>query len=289
MCTILKYKDCVGRNFDYEISYKEELIIIPRETYGNEYAMIGICTGVVQDPLLYDGMNEFGLVCGGLAFTNNAHYIDIEDVKYRDYIFTPYNFVFQILGSFKTVKEAKEHLNKSHIINKQYSDEFPNSDLHWFIADEKESIIVEQTTDGLNIYGGEVMTNNPPYPFQLRQNRNNLGFIGSAYNKDKKYFTRGIETKELCGGYTSSERFTRVSYLKDKLEKNNISNNISETFHLLSSVEQCYGATPVQNKFEYTIYSVVYDMKNKRIWIKTYDKLCPTNYFITNDLERISL
>ena len=291
MCTILKYKNCVGRNFDYETSYKEEIIIIPKEKYDNEYAMIGICTGAVQDPLLYDGMNEFGLVCGGLAFTNNAHYINMEDVDYGDYVYTPYDFVFQILGSFKTVKEAKEHLNKSHIINKQYSDEFPNSDLHWFIADEKESIIVEQTTDGLNIYDGEVMTNNPPYDLMIDAVEHNLENIGYEYREivEGRYYTRGYQTEYLDGSYTSMGRFERVTYLKDKLEKNSKSNDINETFHLLSSVEQIYGATPVQDKFEYTIYSVVYDMKNKKIWVKTYDKLCPTNYLITNELERIQL
>lgn len=288
MCTILKFKSCVGRNFDYDISNNEEIITIEKDEFNNKYAIIGICTGLVNDyPLLYDGMNECGLVCGGLAFTNNAHYINMEDVDYGDYVYTPYDFVFQILSSFKTVKEAKEHLNKSHIINKQYSDEFPNSDLHWFIADEKESIIVEQTIDGLKWYEGEVMTNNPPYPNQLTNCKITNQMIGC--NLFETYNSRGKETDGLSGGYSSYERFCKVTYLKEQLE--NVTdkfNQLSETFHLLGSVEQVYGVTSVDNGFEYTIYSTVYDMKNRTMWIKTYDKICPNNYILRGS-ERVSL
>lgn len=290
MCTSLKYKSCFGRNFDYEVSYKEQLVNVPKGEFGNEFAVIGMCTGLVDSyPLLYDGMNEFGLVCSGLAFTGNAHYKKLEDVAYGDWVFPSYDFTFQILGHFKSVKEVREHLKKAHIIDEQYNYDFPNSDLHWHIADENDSIIVEQTIDGLKVYDGEVLTNNPPYPLQLREDMENRQFIGDVCEKHKEYFTRGTETEMLDGGYTSSERFTRVSYLKEQLEKvTDKFNQISETFHLLQSVEQCYGATPVKDKFEYTIYSIVYDMKNKRVWIKTYDKLCPVNFIIKGN-ERVDI
>ena len=82
MCTVLKNKHCIGRNFDYEESYKEEVIIVPKNTYYNKYSIIGICTGAVDDyPLLYDGANEHGLFCGGLAFEGNAKYRRYQDDK----------------------------------------------------------------------------------------------------------------------------------------------------------------------------------------------------------------
>lgn len=291
MCTSLKYKSCFGRNFDYDVSYKEQLVSISKDEFGNEYAVIGMCTGLVKDyPLLYDGMNEFGLTCGGLAFTGNAHYLNVDDVPYGDYVIPPYDFVFRILGHFKSVKEVKNHLENAHIIDEQFSKDFHNSDLHWHIADKDDSIIVEQTIDGLKVYDGEVLTNNPPYPLQLEEDECNRCFIGSICKKDKECFTRGTETECLDGGYTSSERFTRVSYLKRKLEETTDKfNAISETFHLLQSVEQCYGATPVEDKFEYTIYSIVYDMNNKNVWIKTYNKLCPVNFTIGKESERVDI
>ena len=64
MCSTFKFKQCVGRNFDYEQSYDEELRIIKSMEFYNEFEIIGMCTGLVKDyPLLYDGMNEIMCKC----------------------------------------------------------------------------------------------------------------------------------------------------------------------------------------------------------------------------------
>lgn len=292
MCSILKYKTNIGRNFDYEISYKEQMRIITPNEFDNQYGIIGICTGAVTDyPLLYDGMNESGLVCGGLAFTGNAKYYPYQKDKLN---IPAFDFIFQVLGNNKTVKEVKEWLKNVNIWCEPYSDEFPNTDLHWFVADENESIIIEQTTEGLNFYDGEVMTNNPPYPEQVLNYKSNkmIGQIHPLMStiREKEWFSRGRETDGLMGGYSSDDRFEKVSYLLKKLgECESPFSNVAETFHLLESVEQVYGATPVDDKYEYTIYSVVYDMRKKVMWIKTYAKLCPTIYMLTNEPERINL
>ena len=291
MCTSLKYKQCFGRNFDYEISYNEQLINISQNEFNNDYKIIGVTTGLTDEyPLLYDGMNEQGLCCSGLAFTNNAHYYNLKDVPSEMEVYPSYDFTFRILGHFKTVKEVKKHLENACIINEPYSREFQNSDLHWHIADKEDSIIIEQTIDGLQVYDGEVLTNNPPYPLQLENYDEEKEYVGICAYKNNEWFTRGMETDNLCGGYTSEERFIRVSYLKEQLEKiTDKFNTISETFHLLQSVEQVYGATPVENKFEYTIYSIVYDMKNKKTFIKTYNNLYPIEYDINEKFQRIIL
>lgn len=285
MCTILKFKSCVGRNFDYDISNNEEIITIEKDEFNNKYAIIGICTGLVNDyPLLYDGMNECGLVCGGLAFVGNAKYFRYQEDKFN---VPSFDFTFQVLANNKSIKEVKEWLDDVNIWCEPFSDEIPNTDLHWFIADEKESIIVEQTNDGLKWYDGEVMTNNPPYPNQLTNCKITNQMIGC--NLFETYNSRGKETDGLSGGYSSYERFCKVTYLKEQLEKvTDKFNQLSETFHLLGSVEQVYGVTSVDNGFEYTIYSTVYDMKNRTMWIKTYDKICPNNYTLRGS-ERVSL
>ena len=53
----------MGRNFDYEISYDEKLQIIERNGFNNKYKIMGMTTGLVTYPLLYDGMNEKELCC----------------------------------------------------------------------------------------------------------------------------------------------------------------------------------------------------------------------------------
>ena len=293
MCTILKYKGMVGRNFDYEVSYKEEIRTIERNEYDNKYSMIGVCTGAVTDyPLLYDGMNEYGLVCGGLAFTGNAKYQRYQEDKLN---IPSFDFTFQVLGNNKSVNEAREWLSDVSIWCEPYSDEIKNSDLHWFLADKNEAIIIEQTIDGLNIYDAKtnVMTNNPPYPEQLLNCVSNkmIGKIHPLMStiQKKEWLSRGRETDGLGGGYSSDERFEKVSYLVDRMSKvDNPYSGVAETFHILESVLQPIGLTPVNDKFEYTIYSVVYDIERCVMWIKTYDKICPNNYMIAGS-ERIQL
>ena len=278
MCSIFKYQHLVGRNFDYEVSYNEELRLIESMEYGNEYRILGMCTGLVQDyPLLYDGLNEKGLCCGALAFTGNAKYNAVVD----DCINIPsFDFVFQILSSFESVSDVKSFFddNNVNISDKQFSDDFPNSDMHWFIADSNESIIVEQTEDRFKYYEGSVMTNNPPYPKQVDFAEPYFDHIGGFHGFRKEYESRGMNTINLVGDYTSEGRFIRLSYLKYKLESSDYkSNPISQAFHLCSSVEQIYGVTPVEDKYEYTIYSIVYDMENLVAYLKFYDDLNRTS------------
>jgi len=273
MCSIFKYKNCVGRNFDYEVSYHEELRIVNRNQFNNKYKIIGMVTGAVKDyPLFYDGMNECGLVMGGLAFQGNAQYNDIDMSKTN---VQSYRFILKVLGNYESVSEVKELLKDLNITNQAFSDTMPPSDLHWFIADEEESIIVEQTSDGLNWYDGEVMTNNPPYPKQLEWSEMELSDVGdNIFSIGLGDYSRGLETLGLDGDYTSNGRFNRLIYLKEKLEQSkNDFNPVSQAFHLLSSVEQIYGATPVDDKYEYTIYSVVYDMMDKIVYLKPYDEI----------------
>ena len=82
--------------------------------------------------------------------------------------------------------------------------------------------------------------------------------------------SRGKETYLLKGDYTSISRFQRLAYLKQHLEKYDKANQVTDAFKLCSSVEQLYGLTPVQNQFEYTIYSAVYDMSELKLHTKKY-------------------
>lgn len=282
MCTALKYKNIMGRNFDYEISYGEEFAVVPPYQYDNIYAVMGICTMYTDAngvyPLFYDGMNEHGLCMAGLAFEGNAHYADpnnFEEWQGKKGM-KVYDFIFKTLGRYNSVKEVESYLENIILIDKRISEKYPNSDMHWLVCDKDDCIIIEQTKDGLNWYPAQtdVLTNNPPYPFQLANYNDEKDYIGCGTYPDKIWSTRGMETDNLKGGYTSEERFIRVSYLKEKLEQSNYSaNDIAQAFHLLGSVEQIYGATPVNDSFEYTIYSIAYDMDNVCAYIKTYDNL----------------
>lgn len=273
MCSILKYNDCIGRNFDYEVSYNEEIRFVEKGDFDNKYKVVGMATGFINEfPLLYDGMNECGLCIGALAFEGNAVYFDEKEDKIN---IPSYEFPLRILGNFKNVDDVKEYLKDVNISNAQFSEELPSSALHWFISDIDKCIVVESLEDGLHVHDNPngVMTNNPPFPKQLTFSKSNLGDLGNHPEMEDEYHSRGLETYNLPGDYTSEGRFSRLTYLKQCLEGTDAQfDNVVETFHLLSSAEQIYGVTHVNGKFEYTIYSVVYDMSDLKVFVKFYDK-----------------
>lgn len=294
MCTAFKYKQYFCRNYDYEQSYNEVVKLIPKNSkYKNKYDVMGICTGLIDDyPLMYDGINEYGLCMGGLAFNGNAYYVKQYTETKGRFAYFPYEFILQILGNFKTVDEVKKELEKAVMVDIPYSKDFPNTDLHWMISDKEKSIVVEATKDGLNVYDNEyeTLTNNPPFNEQIEYYE--MDFIGeeeSHYIRERgeEWNTRGLETQGLSGGYTSPERFERITYLKDKAKDDKF-NPLTQAMHLLSSVEQIYGATPVGNNYEYTIYSAIYDMENKKLHIKTYDRTMYLTYQFLNDKEPVT-
>ena len=88
MCTAATYKTndfYFGRTLDYESSYGEEIVIMPRNfplnfvnmgRIATHYAVIGTAHVAQDYPLFYDAANEKGLAMAGLNFVGNAFYRD---------------------------------------------------------------------------------------------------------------------------------------------------------------------------------------------------------------------
>lgn len=173
MCTSITYTTrdhYFGRNFDYELSYNEVLVVTPKnfpfhfrkvENMKQHYALIGIASVMENYPLYYDATNEKGLSMAGLNFSGNADYKEM--VEGKDNV-TPFEFIPWILGQCATVKEARVLLEKINLVNISFSDNLPLASLHWLMADQTESIVIESVKDGLHIYDNPVgvLTNNPP-------------------------------------------------------------------------------------------------------------------------------
>lgn len=280
MCSTFKYKNTMGRNYDYEVSYNEEVIFIPKEEKG--YDILGIGSGLFKDyPMLYDAMNECGLCMSGLAFTDNAVYYPFNKGKWNIPV---YKFIPYTLTQFDSVKSFKDEIGDTlNLTDTQYNDNTPNASLHWLLCDKEESIVIESTKDGLNIYDNPLgtLTNNPPFNEQKAYFE--IDFIGedeNCYIKEmgKEWATRGLETCGLSGGYTSAERFERLTYLKQHLEQYDMADPVIDTFRLCQSVEQLYGCTPVGDKFEYTIYQSVYNMDELTLYTRKYGQLLPKTW-----------
>lgn len=287
MCTCIRYNQYMGRNYDYENSYDETVATIPKNHYGNEYPIIGICTGFVQEyPLWYDAMNSEGLCMSALAFTGNAHYT--KPVTGRINI-PSYSMINEILGDCRTVKEAKEYLKDCNVTDEQFNEEFPNSDLHWMVCDTEQSMVVEQTEKGLCVYDNpyDTLTNNPPFDLMESSMEWLDEHMGGDY-PEGAFKSRGTETLGVKGDTTSMSRFHRVHYYMEQMkkpERNACYGDVS-TLHLLDLVKQTWGATPVNEDYEYTIYSAVYDMENLELMVKPYTSTMVKRISLTNRERR---
>ena len=291
MCTASEYLTAnhyFGRNFDYEISYHERVCITPRDyefkfrkidEMKSHYAIIGIAAGIDEYPLYYDACNEKGVAIAGLNFAGNAVYREIEDDMVN---VTPFEFIPYLLSQSESIEDVKDLLLNLNLVNINYSENLPLSPLHWMIADENSSIIVEPLEDGLKVYDNPVgvLTNNPRFDMQLF-NLNNYRNLSvktpeNTFSKDLELdtYSRGMGAIGLPGDLSSSSRFVKVAFTKENsFSGESEGESVSQFFHILASVEQQKGLTFIDDPdlYEYTIYSSCYNTNKGILYYKTYD------------------
>lgn len=304
MCTSLSYmteKNYFGRNFDYEISYNERVIITPRnyefkfreiDDIKSHYAIIGIAAGIDEYPLYYDACNEKGLAIAGLNFPENAVYNEIKEdmVNVAQFELIPY-----ILGCAGSIDEARNLFDEINLANINFSDKLPVSQLHWMLSDSSgKSIVVESLEDGLKIYDNPagVLTNNPPFDKQLFY-LNNFRSLSSKNPKntfskefDLEEYSRGMGAIGLPGDLSSSSRFAKVAFTRaNSLSDSDENSSIGQFFHILGSVEQQKGCTFIADPdlYEYTIYSSCYNTDEGILYYKTYNNAQITAVNLNNE------
>lgn len=274
MCTAATYKTkdfYFGRTLDYEFSYGEEIVVMPRNfpisfrhmgEMKHHYALIGMAHLAGNFPLFYDAINEKGLGMAGLNFVSNADYKPFAPGK--DNV-APFEFIAWILSQCTSVKEARLLLDKINLVNTPFSDQLPLAQLHWIIADQEEAITVESIKEGLKVYDNPagVMTNNPSFDQQMHNLSN---FMNLSPKSPSNHFSgklnlatysRGMGALGLPGDLSSQSRFVRVAFVKlNSISGDSESESVSQFFHILGSVDQQRGCCDVgEEKYEYTIYT----------------------------------
>ncbi len=311
MCTASNYltdNNYFGRNFDYEISYKERVTVTPRnyefkfrkiDDVKSHYAIIGIAAGVDGYPLYYDACNEKGLAIAGLNFAGNAVYKEYDESMVN---VTPFELIPYILGSAADLDEAIELLEKINLVNINFADELPLSPLHWMLSDNSgRSIVVEPLEEGLKIYENPVgvLTNNPPFDKQLfslnnyrhLSNKNPENTFGNDIDLDE--YSRGMGAIGLPGDLSSSSRFAKVAFTRaNSYSGADEASSVSQFFHILGSVEQQNGCTFINDHdlYEYTIYSSCYNTNKAVLYYRTYSNSQITAVSLANeDLDSTEL
>ena len=154
-----------------------------------------------------------------------------------------------------------------------------------------KSIVIEYTNGGtLNIYDNptHVLTNAPPFPFQL-QNLSQYQYVTSAVlppmkvgNTELAAPSSGDGMNGLPGGFLAPARFVRAYFAQANAPKlNTSSETVGMAFHLMNPFDLPPGSIGTSAKgggegggvdgFETTEWTAVSDLKNLRYYIKTYD------------------
>ncbi len=162
-----------------------------------------------------------GLGMVGLNFVGNAVYREVDKYKYN---IATFEFIPWILCQCSTIKEAKEQLNRMNLTNPPFNEELPIPELHWIIAGHGESITVESTQTGINVYDNPVgiLTNNP----HLINKCLILTTIWLLLLVSHKIifcsklplhtYCRGMGALGLPGDLSSPSRFVRASFCKNE-------------------------------------------------------------------------
>lgn len=274
MCTAATYKTedfYFGRTLDYESSYGEEIVVMPRNfrldflnmgVYENHYAVIGTAHIAQGYPLFYDAVNEKGLAMAGLNFVGNAYYG--KNIDGRDNV-AQYEFIPWILSRCSSTAEAKELISRINITDTPFNEHMPAGQLHWIIADREQTITIESVRDGIKVYDNPagVLTNNPPFNEQMfrlndymqlspKQPQNSF-----SSKLDLKTYSRGMGAIGLPGDLSSQSRFVRAAFVRaNSVSGSSETESVSQFFHILGSVDQQRGCCDVgEGRYEITIYT----------------------------------
>ena len=275
MCTAATYQTSdfyFGRTLDYESSYGEEIVILPRKyklpflhmgVSEQHYAIIGTAHIANGYPLFYDAVNEKGLCMAGLNFVGNACYAartadDSDNVA-------QYEFIPWILSQCADTAEARAFIQRLNLLDTPFHAQMPAAQLHWIIADKNQTITVESMADGIHVYENPVgvLTNNPPFPEQMFR-LNDYMHLSPKQPQNHfspelplKSYSRGMGALGLPGDLSSQSRFVRAAFVRaNSVSGNSETESVSQFFHILGAVDQQRGCCEVKDgQYEITIYT----------------------------------
>lgn len=298
-----------GRNFDFNrLAEGTAVTFVPRGTafytcgtaregdlvestrQQARYACLGVGTCLLQStPVLYEGVNEKGLMGGQLYFREFASFPD--KARAGTLPLQPPMAVTYLLATCATVQEAADALRQRvTLISRPILGAAPT--LHWSFSDRTgETLIVESDADGLHLYRDTigVLTNSPPYPWH----RQHLACY--AHIRDLDYDAlhlcgdvlpqsfSGSGAAGLPGDWSSPARFVRLAFLKHyAVPGGEEGEGVARLFRLLGAAAFPLGivrvsqpGTPAEYDtrvlpYDYTAYTAVLCAESGRLYWTTY-------------------
>ncbi|WP_458453044.1 linear amide C-N hydrolase [Methanobrevibacter sp.] len=127
-----------------------------------------------------------------------------------------------MFSNYASIDEVKKDISDFNITDESYSKKLSNTPLHWLVADRGgESLVVEQTRDGQDVYENPVgvLTNNPVFSMQLSnlENYSNLSPRQPPAAHDGQY-SWGMGSIDLPCDLSSMGRFARAVWMKNNIK-----------------------------------------------------------------------
>lgn len=276
-----------GRTMDIEYSFGENVVFTPRnyslsfrrnDTLHRHYAMLGMASVRDDYPLYAEAVNERGLCIAALNFPDNAYYSPKEDPVKQNV--SPFELIPWLCAKCASVTDVKQLLSATHLVDIPFNDSLPLAPLHWHIADQQHSIVLESTINGMEIYDNPVgvLTNNPGFHFQTTNLCQYMNLTTTCPQncfsniKSLVPFGQGLGSFGLPGDYSPASRFVKAAYLSmnSVCEKDEMS-SVSQLFHILDSVSMIRGSVVTNQKlYDTTTYVCCMNATKGRYYYKTY-------------------
>lgn len=245
------------------------------------WGAVGVGTLAVPGlPMLYEGINQMGLMGGQLNFRGFAGYPAVP--RPGTIALPPGGVVWHLLARCATVAEAAEMLEREVTVTAApVLGAVPT--VHWAFADETgESIVAEPAAEGVRIYRNAlgVLTNSPDYPWQRT---NLLNYTGVRdLDRDAGPLGAGLEPcfsgtggQGLPGDWSSPSRFVRLAFLRRYARRGRTEEEgIARLLRLLQSAAFPLGAVRLAEEppWEHTIYTAVACARSRRFYWTTYEE-----------------
>ena len=282
------------------------------KTFTTKYAILGVTlkgiTANAKQDTVHEAVND-----QGMSFTTNAYTSNNPPVVNAtpDKVLSVMDVGAWALGNFQNVAQVKQALENQEVAI--WLPKLPSlgnlpAPIHFALYDKTGGAIVIEFTDGkTNVYDNPVavMTNSPPFPWQL-QNMDNYAYLTNVDKNTGKFnnlqvtsIDSGDNTAGLPGIETSAGRFVKAAYYSNFAYKaktpdqalitlSHVMNNfdrpkkISIDLPGTASKAEAFAAKRVTS--EDTYFTVMNDLSRNQYFIRTINSINFTKF----DLHKLA-